>query len=125
MSRIMVPRKACCQSIWCSQVRLVSVHSLFCSLCSCVVCIVVEGVYGGTMGAGTFMSGEKRKTAIGYDARMLNHEETGKVHPERPDRLKAIMGGLQASDFCQGVAISSPRERLPKPSYNWCTQRVM
>lgn len=61
--------------------------------------------------SGTFMSGEKRKTAIGYDARMLNHEETGKVHPERPDRLKAIMGGLQASGLLSGGCyFIAPRE---------------
>lgn len=57
------------------------------------------------------MSGEKRKTAIGYDARMLKHEETGKVHPERPDRLRAILGGLQASGLLSGGCyFIAPRE---------------
>ena len=54
------------------------------------------------------MSGEKRKTAIGFDERMLLHEETGKSHPERPDRLRAIMGGLQASGLLSGGCFSIP-----------------
>lgn len=58
--------------------------------------------------AGTFMSGEKRKTAIGFDERMLLHEETGKLHPERPNRLRAIMGGLQASGLLSGGCFSIP-----------------
>lgn len=61
------------------------------------------------------MSGEKRKTAVGYDARMLNHEETGKVHPERPDRLRAIVGGLRASGLLSGGScfFVLPREATP------------
>ncbi|KAG0580183.1 hypothetical protein KC19_4G154200 [Ceratodon purpureus] len=58
--------------------------------------------------SGTFMSGEKRKTALGFDERMLLHEETGKTHPERPSRLRAIMGGLQASGLLSGGCFSIP-----------------
>uniref|UniRef100_A0A7I4DAD9 histone deacetylase n=1 Tax=Physcomitrium patens TaxID=3218 RepID=A0A7I4DAD9_PHYPA len=57
---------------------------------------------------GTFMCGKEKKTAIGYDDRMLLHEETGKSHPERPDRLRAIMGGLQASGLLSGTCFTIP-----------------
>ena len=54
------------------------------------------------------MSGKERKTAVGFDDRMLLHEETGKIHPERPDRLRAIMGGLEASGLFPGRCFTIP-----------------
>lgn len=58
------------------------------------------------------MSGKGRKTAIGFDDRMLLHEETGKLHPERPDRLRAIMGGLQASGMFPGSCFTIPAREV-------------
>ncbi len=44
----------------------------------------------------------EKRTAIGYDPRMLLHEETEKMHPERPNRLRAILAGLEVSGLLPG-----------------------
>nr|XP_024387376.1 histone deacetylase 15-like isoform X2 [Physcomitrium patens]XP_024387378.1 histone deacetylase 15-like isoform X2 [Physcomitrium patens] len=58
--------------------------------------------------SGTFVSGNEKKTVIGFDERMLLHEETGKSHPERPNRLRAIMEGLQASGLLSERCFTIP-----------------
>lgn len=50
-------------------------------------------------------------TAIGFDQRMLLHFEIkmkSRPHPERPDRLNAIMGGLAAAGLFPGRCFSIP-----------------
>lgn len=58
-------------------------------------------------------------TAIGFDERMMLHEETQSPakpipHPERPARLRAIMAGLSAEGLFPGRCVAMPcREAMP------------
>eukprot|EP00250_Pteridium_aquilinum_P012842 c20979_g1_i1 orf=201-2039(+) len=50
-------------------------------------------------------------TAIGFDERMLLHSEVqlkSHPHPERPDRLRAIMAGLSAAGLLSGRCCTIP-----------------
>ncbi|CAM6087216.1 unnamed protein product [Calypogeia fissa] len=50
------------------------------------------------------------KTLIGFDERMLLHDENPNAHPhpERPDRLRAILAGLAAEGLFPGRCIQRP-----------------
>jgi len=54
------------------------------------------------MSSGALDLEPEKRTAIGYDPRMLLHEETEKMHPERPNRLRAILAGLEVSGLLPG-----------------------
>ncbi|KAL6552565.1 Histone deacetylase 15 [Orobanche hederae] len=54
-------------------------------------------------------------TAIGYDERMLLHEEAGlksNPHPERPDRLRAIAASLSAAGIFPGRSFPFPAREI-------------
>eukprot|EP00850_Spirogloea_muscicola_P014193 SM000100S09420 [mRNA] locus=s100:256222:261671:- [translate_table: standard] len=52
-------------------------------------------------------------TAVGFDSRMLMHEEGHmSPHPERPDRLRAIIGGLAAAGLFPGQCIPIPAREV-------------
>ncbi|GJP82555.1 hypothetical protein CLOP_g12798 [Closterium sp. NIES-67] len=56
--------------------------------------------------------GLERQTAVGCDERMLLHEELGKasLHPERPDRLRAILAYLKGAGLFPGPCKAWPSE---------------
>ncbi|MCO5576292.1 hypothetical protein L7F22_030101 [Adiantum nelumboides] len=54
---------------------------------------------------------EQSSTAIGVDERMLLHSEVRRKshpHPERPDRLRAILGGFDAAGLLSGHCCAIP-----------------
>ncbi|KAL3639341.1 Histone deacetylase 15 [Castilleja foliolosa] len=56
-----------------------------------------------------------KRTAIGYDERMLLHEEAVKKphpHPERPDRLRAIAASLSAAGIFPGRCYPIPAREI-------------
>ncbi|KAH7444225.1 hypothetical protein KP509_02G070600 [Ceratopteris richardii] len=61
-------------------------------------------------------------TAIGFDERMLLHSEVqtkSHPHPERPDRLRAIMGGLSAAGLFSGLCCMIPSREATLAELEW------
>eukprot|EP00245_Coleochaete_scutata_P014866 TRINITY_DN6433_c0_g2_i1.p1 TRINITY_DN6433_c0_g2~~TRINITY_DN6433_c0_g2_i1.p1 ORF type:complete len:681 (+),score=171.23 TRINITY_DN6433_c0_g2_i1:191-2233(+) len=63
---------------------------------------------------GEGLASTSSSTAVGYDDRMLLHCEMMKSspHPERPDRLRAIMGGLAAAGLFPGRCVALPAREI-------------
>ncbi|XP_024524977.1 histone deacetylase 15 isoform X3 [Selaginella moellendorffii] len=58
-----------------------------------------------------------RRTAIGYDDRMLLHAEfqmKSNPHPERPDRLRSILAGFTAAGLYPGGCILIPAREITR-----------
>ena len=67
---------------------------------------------GGGGGGGGAAAAAASGTAVVYDPRMLAHakEERGSVHPERPDRLRAIRQHLEAVGLWQRCEAMAARQ---------------
>ncbi|KAK7388767.1 hypothetical protein VNO78_23594 [Psophocarpus tetragonolobus] len=78
----------------------------------------VQGNVNGLKDVGSQESVANSSTAIGFDERMLLHAEVEKkstLHPERPDRLRAIAASLARAGIFPGKCYSIPaREITPE-----------
>ncbi|KAL3684286.1 hypothetical protein R1sor_002308 [Riccia sorocarpa] len=60
---------------------------------------------------------KSRRTVIGFDERMLLHYETrmkSHPHPERPDRVRAIMAGLASEGLYPGRCVLLPAREVTR-----------
>lgn len=70
-----------------------------------------DGIVHGKRRQRGVRSRRMSRTGFAYDDRFLNHD-TGEAHPERPERLRAILRGLQASDLLRHL-VPLPVTRAP------------
>lgn len=64
------------------------------------------------------MSKSSRTTTLVYDARCRDHE-TGRGHPERPERMKAVMKGLTDANVLDGLRQVKPQS-CPDDVIHYC-----